>query len=150
MTTSQAETPHEASHTILVPLDFEAPSDKALALAKELAPKLGAKVSLLHIYSTPVYTYPGLDPTLAPSLYAEISEAARKAIEARAEAEGGLPWELREGDPAAEILAAIDKTHPQLVIMGTHGRRGFAHAFLGSVAEKVVRKSEAPVMTVHA
>ena len=51
---------------------------------------------------------------------------------------------------AVEILRAIDELHPALVAMGTHGRTGLAHLLLGSVTEKVVRSSSAPVITVHA
>ncbi len=136
--------------TILVPIDFEPPSEKALATAKELAKCLGASLHLLHVYNTPVYTYPGRDPTLAPSLHQEITEAARRAVQSKAEAEGGLAWELREGDPATEVLETVEKLQPLLVVMGTHGRTGLRHALLGSVAEKVVRKSDVPVMTVRA
>jgi nucleotide-binding universal stress UspA family protein len=60
------------------------------------------------------------------------------------------PWHVRSGDPATEILRAIDETKPAFVAMGTHGRKGLSHLLLGSVAEKVVQLSQTPVLTVHA
>ncbi len=54
----------------------------------------------------------------------------------------GVPWE--------QILAAAAETKADVVVMGTHGRRGFAHAFVGSVAERVVQLSPVPVLTVRA
>jgi nucleotide-binding universal stress UspA family protein len=84
-------------------VDFEAASLKALELAKDLAGKLGAKVVLVHVYQLPVYTYPGLEPTLLPGFHAEVSAAASRALETLA-AQAGVPHTLlREGDPATEL-----------------------------------------------
>jgi len=57
---------------------------------------------------------------------------------------------LRTGPPWQGIIEAIEELKPDLVVMGTHGRRGFVRAVLGSVAEKLVRLSPVPVLTVHA
>ena len=62
---------------------------------------------------------------------------------------GGVSTMLREGQPAAEILAAIQETGAGLVIMGTHGRRGVGRMFVGSVAESVARRSPVPVTMVR-
>ena len=140
----------KGSKTILVPIDFQDASLDALATARELAPKLGLEIVLLHTYTIPVVVYPGFDPIVAPGLPEEIAGAARTAIEKLAEEQGGLRHLLRAGDPAVEILRAIDELQPALVAMGTHGRKGLAHLLLGSVTEKVVRSSPAPVLTVHA
>ena len=53
-------------------------------------------------------------------------------------------------DPATQILQAIDELKPAMVTMGTHGRKGIERFLLGSVTERVVRSSTAPVLTVHA
>ncbi len=53
------------------------------------------------------------------------------------------------GDPASEILKAIDTEAIDLVIMGTHGRKGLEHVFFGSVAKNVVKKSPVPVLTIN-
>jgi nucleotide-binding universal stress UspA family protein len=139
-----------AGGIILVPVDFEDASLRALALGQELARSLGAEVVLLHVYALPVYTYPGLDPTYnVPGFHAEVTAAAKWALDELASSQGGLRSILRQGDAATEILAAA-KEHPtQLIVMGTHGRSGLAHLLLGSVAEKVVRQSPVPVLTVR-
>ena len=138
-----------AKQVILVPVDFEAASFKAIELAKDLGGKMGAEVVLVHVYQLPVYTYPGLEPTLLPGFHAEVSSAASRALEQLASQSGGLRYMLREGDAASEILATAEEVKPTMIAMGTHGRTGFAHVFLGSVAEKVIRKATAPVLTVR-
>jgi nucleotide-binding universal stress UspA family protein len=56
---------------------------------------------------------------------------------------------VAEGRAKVEILRMIDEMHADLVVMGTHGRSGLSHVLLGSVAERVVRTSPVPVMTVR-
>lgn len=137
-----------ATGCILVPLDLEDASMKALRAAKDLAPRLGAEVIALHVYTLPRFAYPGFTPVLPPTLTDEIAAAARKALE-KVGASEGVRVVLREGDPTTEILAAIDELKPSLVVMGTHGRTGLSRLVLGSVAEKVIRRSPAPVMTLR-
>lgn len=140
----------ESSKIILVPTDFEEASQSALAKARDLAGRLGLEVVLIHTYTIPVAIYPGFDPIMAPDLTEQIAAAAKRSLETLAAEQGGLRSELRCGDPAAEILRAIEELKPELVVMGTHGRKGVARLFLGSVAEKVVRSSPAPVLMVRA
>ncbi len=137
------------SKTLLVPVDFQDASLDALAAARELAGRLDLAIVLLHVYTIPVVVYPGFDPIVTPGLPAEIAAAAKTSLENLA-AEHGIPTTLlRAGDAATEILRAIDELKPALVAMGTHGRKGLAHLLLGSVAEKVIRSSTVPVLTVH-
>lgn len=136
--------------TLLVPVDFEEASREALRTAQEIAPKLGLSVVLLHVYTVPVFVYPGFEAIAAPGLPEELASAARQALDQLAESSGKLRSILRAGEPAAEIKRVIDEIRPSMVIMGTHGRRGVAHLLLGSVAEKVIRASDVPVLTVHA
>lgn len=136
------------ANVIVVPVDFEAASSKAIATAKDLAARFGADVVLVHVYQLPVYTYPGLEPTLLPGFHTEVTAAAQRAVDELAKREG-MQAVLREGDPATEILAAAEEMNAAMIVMGTHGRTGLAHLFLGSVAEKVVRKSKVPVLTVR-
>lgn len=136
--------------TLLVAVDFEEASRRAIALAKDLAAPLGAELVLVHVYTLPVYTYPGLEPSILPGFHGEVTRAAGRALEALAADVGIGNTMLREGDPVTEILAAARAKGAAMIVMGTHGRRGFAHALLGSVAEKIIRQSEIPVLTVRA
>jgi nucleotide-binding universal stress UspA family protein len=137
------------STTLLCAVDFEPASRRAIDLAREIAKPLGAELCLLHVYQLPVYTYPGLEPQILPELLRDIIAAAGKALQQLA-ADVGVPRTLlREGDPARGILEGAREVGAAMIVMGTHGRRGLSHALLGSVAEKVVRESEIPVLTVR-
>ncbi len=138
------------SKTVLVAVDFEEASRRAIDLARELAGPLGAELCLVHVYQLPVYTYPGLEPQFLPDQTQEITLAAGRAVEQLGAAVGVSRTILREGDPAEAILTAAREVGASMIVMGTHGRRGLSHAILGSVAEKVVRASEIPVLTVRA
>jgi nucleotide-binding universal stress UspA family protein len=135
---------------LIVPVDFEKASQRAIEIAKDLGARLGAEVVLVHVYQLPMFTYPGLEPTLLPTFTVEISAAAKRATEQLAAASGGVRAVLREGDPATEIIAVAKELGAEMIVMGTHGRGGLAHLFLGSVAEKVMRDSPVPVMTIRA
>jgi nucleotide-binding universal stress UspA family protein len=138
---------------ILVATDFGESSEQAVLLAIDLADRFGATITLLHVYEVPEYVYfndiqPRIEGWIAP-----IRAAASKRLEeALAKIRGRIPGAtslLLQGRPGDEIVNAIGKTHPDLVVLGTHGRRGLEHVLLGSVAEKVVRMASAPVLTVR-
>lgn len=135
---------------ILVPVDFQDASLDALALARELAGHLGFEVVLQHTYTVPLALYPGFDALVAPTLPEEMAKAARAALDELSAEQGGLRTILAAGDPAEQILKAIGELKPALVVMGTRGRKGLSHLLLGSVAERIVRLSSVPVLTVHA
>ncbi len=139
----------EQSNVILVAIDFEKASMKALDVAKELASKLGAEVMLAHVYQVPMFTYPGLEPALLPTFSAEIGDAVKKAMSELKEQTGISKAVLREGEPASELLAIADEVSASMIVMGTHGRKGISHLLLGSVAERVVRQSKVPVLTIR-
>jgi len=138
---------------LLVPIDFGEPSQRALEAAIELARRFDAKITLVHVYEIPAYVYGGMSSYATTDLFGPIEEAARASLDkALREVKGKLPATkavLRRGPPAMEILAAIDELHPDLVVIGTRGRTGVKHALLGSVAERVVRMSPVPVLTMH-
>ncbi|APR83597.1 Universal stress protein UspA [Minicystis rosea] len=133
-----------------MPVDFQDASLEALAFARDLASRLGLEVVLLHAYAIPIVTYPGFDPIVAPGLPEEIETTARQALDKLAQSQGGLTTILRAGDPSTEIARAITEMKPAMVAMGTHGRSGLSHLLLGSVAEKIVRSSPVPVITIRA
>ena len=137
---------------LLVPIDFGEPSHCALEAAIELAHRFDGRLTLVHVYEIPAYVYSGMTYATA-DLFAPIEEAAResldKALQGVQEKLPGTKAVLRRGPAAPEILSVIDELRPDLVVIGTHGRTGVKHAFLGSVAEKVVRMASVPVLTMH-
>lgn len=139
--------------TILCPIDFSPGSSAALEYGIGLAQKVGAKVHLVHVYPLRLLAAPDGGMMVTPDAVAELSEEAAKALERIAEewAQKGVRLETHVGDgaPHVEILRLADSLPADLIVMGTHGRSGFAHLLIGSVAEKVVRSSKIPVMTVH-
>jgi nucleotide-binding universal stress UspA family protein len=138
---------------ILVPTDFTETSDRALDWAIHLASAVGASVTVMHAYEIPVVGFP--DGALIPTaeIAQRITDAARNGLTAlvdrnrdRGVAIDGI---LREGVAYEEINAVADQIDADLLVVGTHGRRGLARALLGSVAENVIRTSHRPVLTIH-
>lgn len=137
---------------ILVGVDFSEPSQGALALAIELGGRLGASLELLHAYQVPTYAFAeSIVPAPADTLDAMVQDN-RRQLEALAQlvrAAGiDVATQLVPGQPEAELVERAGAGRFDLVIVGTHGRTGLSHALLGSVAEKVVRRSPVPVLTV--
>jgi nucleotide-binding universal stress UspA family protein len=139
---------------ILVPTDFSEASDAALEYAVTLGQKLGATVSLVHSFELPLVGFPDGALTISAEMASNIIGAAEKALRRVAEdyAKRGIQIETRleQADPRDGVLSAATKVGADLIVMGTHGRRGFARALIGSVTEAVVRISPIPVLTVHA
>lgn len=134
---------------ILVPTDFEDVAKHAADVACEIAERFGSKVTLMHVWTMPL-------PVYAEAVVVPVDLVMRAAEEALAEEvkriQGKCPkvgWVLLPGSPASAIVEGIAEHGCDLVVMGTHGRRGLPRALLGSVAERVVRTSPAPVLTVH-
>jgi nucleotide-binding universal stress UspA family protein len=135
---------------VLVATDFSETSRAAVDLASSIAAECGAALTVLFVCEVPGYAGSGPIPydTLIPSVEAAqgklddiLAGVRRTCPDAH-----GL---VKVGAPAQEILATIAETRADLVVLGTHGRRGIAHALLGSVAERVVRLSSVPVLTVR-
>jgi nucleotide-binding universal stress UspA family protein len=128
---------------ILVATDFSLCSLAALEYAEELARKLDAELLLLHAEGVPLA---GSDMADLTHRAAE-RELARTVQQLRADHLEARSL-LRLGAPAEEILKAAETERTGLIVMGTHGRKGVAHMFMGSVAERVVRGAPCPVLTV--
>jgi nucleotide-binding universal stress UspA family protein len=137
---------------ILVPTDFGEPSARAVKLAIDLARRFEAKLTVFHAYEVPLYAYPQVD-SIVVDLFTPIEQAAREQLDsALTSVQQKLPQAkaiLRAGVPWRELLGVVEEVGADLVVMGTHGRRGVSHALLGSVAEKIVRLSPVPVLTVR-
>lgn len=135
---------------ILVATDFEAASARAEDLAIEIAGKFGAKITLVHVWSVPMPIYAGALSWPADGLEraarAALEDAATK-LKARYPKCGAM---LAAGFPSDAILATAAEEGVDMIVLGTHGRRGVQRVFLGSVAERVLRRSPVPVLTVSA
>jgi nucleotide-binding universal stress UspA family protein len=141
-------TPMIAIKHILVPTDFSDSAERALSMAVELAQAFKARITLLHVWSIPNVGY--AEALTWP--IDDMQKAARKALEdvrARvAKLHPDIEMVAEEGKDWRRILDVAKERKADLIVMGTHGRRGLPRLVLGSVAEKVVRLSPVPVLTV--
>ncbi|MGD8861146.1 MAG: universal stress protein [Myxococcales bacterium] len=137
---------------ILCPVDFSDTSEFALTYAALLAKKLGARVTALHAFELGEGIYPddaipmrdNLMQQLGPDLDRRLSELAARCDH------GALIETLRvEGAAHRVICEQAEALGVDLIVMGTHGRSGLAHALLGSVTERVLRTAPVPVLTVR-
>jgi nucleotide-binding universal stress UspA family protein len=139
---------------ILCPTDFSEFSERALLRAASLARWFDARVTALHVIQ-PV-SLVGPVAAKAVTVPADLLRTARDEMAKEIErfvtplrAEGAaIESRLSEGDVSREIQAVAEALPADLVVMGTHGRGGFEHLLLGSVTEKVLRRSACPVLTV--
>jgi nucleotide-binding universal stress UspA family protein len=138
---------------ILVPTDFTETSDRALDWAMGIAARVGASVTVMHSYEIPIVGFPDGAIVATPEIASRIADASRAALESSvAQRSGrGVPLDtvLREGVAWEEINAVADAIDADLVVIGTHGRRGLARALLGSVAENVIRTAHRPIVTIR-
>jgi nucleotide-binding universal stress UspA family protein len=141
--------------TILVPTDFSRHSEAALKYACGLAERMGAKLHLLHVLTEvmPVGPDPMLAPVLPPEYFRETEAASRQALGQVLDPAWGKPagveTSVRWGSPV-DVIADHAATHgADLIVIATHGRTGISHVLLGSVAERIIRESPCPVLTVR-
>ncbi len=135
---------------ILVPTDFSACSEHALDYAVQIAERLDAKVHLLSVIGVPSYGVPELGVGItAPMIDNMISDHQRELDRVAGVRKLVAETLVRVGDARDVILQTAEEIKADLIVMGTHGRRGFSRALLGSVTEMVVRTSPIPVLTVR-
>ncbi len=136
---------------ILCPIDFERDSMDALGLASRLAKQNSATVYLLTVVGAPPAAATALPP-VALNPDPEFEAACIRRLKAIArEKLAGVSHEIfvASGNAAPEILKLTAEQGIGLIVMGTHGRTGLKRFLLGSVAERVVRESPVPVLTIH-
>jgi nucleotide-binding universal stress UspA family protein len=140
---------------VLVPTDFSEASESALRYGKAMAEKFGAALHVVHVmedllaHAWAAEVYVSSMPQLRDEIEREsnlrlgalLTDAERQALHAETA--------LLAGNPFIEIIRYAKAHDVDLIVMGTHGRGPIAHMLLGSVAEKVVRKSPCPVLTVR-
>ena len=137
--------------TILCPVDFFPASDAAVNYAAGLAANYEAGIHLLHVI-TPLPAMPYEYAIDASPIVKSMEDEAKAELENLADkvkAAGiSVDYEVRAGDVYEEIKRSIDIVKPQLVVMGTHGRRGVERWFMGSTTEKLLRHSPVPLITI--
>lgn len=135
---------------ILCPLDFSENSTTAAAWARNLAESFGAELHYLYVCAPiePVVPEPGMAVYAGSEVVREIRESAQRRLD-EAVTDPRAVKVLREGVPWSQIVDYAEQNDIDLIVMGTHGRSGLSHLFLGSVAEKVVRHAPSAVLTVR-
>lgn len=137
---------------ILVPHDFSDAATHALRVAARLAAEHKGRLTVLHVVTPylPVVEVPEVagwisERDIVAGAKRSLGELVRREVRGRR----GVPvrFDVELGDPATRIVKAATKA--DVVVMGTEGRTGLAHLLIGSVAEKVVRHSPIPVLTIR-
>ncbi|HET8963930.1 MAG TPA: universal stress protein [Chitinophagales bacterium] len=140
--------------TILVPTDFSECANNALRVAAFVARKTGANINLLHVHEVPLTGYQGsIEGTVDDIPY---MMGLLKATKAKIKKTLSLPFmkgikvvhNIETGQICDHIIKAAEKYKVDLIIMGTHGVSGLKEAIIGSNAEKIVRNSSVPVITI--
>jgi nucleotide-binding universal stress UspA family protein len=141
---------------ILVPIDFSEPSEAARQYAFMLAQRFHSRVDLLHVVAAPYLYDPwgteGVAIRMA-DLLRESEQVAQKQLLKLVPKTGPLAGRVTAttttGFAVDQILETVDARRVDLVVMGTHGRGLVGHLVLGSVAERVVRRSPVPVLVTR-
>ncbi len=135
---------------ILVATDFSEGSDEALVAAIDLGKRTSANLHIVHVLENGADQFPfGLASYQDRSQLIDAIDRELTSRRAWATREGvACQTRLVEEAAVPGILLAAQDAGADLIVIGTHGRRGFAHALMGSVAEKIVQRAPCPVLTV--
>jgi len=133
--------------------DFSEVSERALGRVIDLARTLGASVDVVHVYALPAFNLPLEGAVMSTAAYAaKLTDRLQASLDAALarHRDAGVPLHghLRAGTAHEELVAIAGELGADLIAIGTHARSGAAHAFLGSVAERVVRHADRPVLTL--
>jgi nucleotide-binding universal stress UspA family protein len=139
---------------ILFPVDFTENSKKVLPHVKYLAEKLGARIYLIHVVRGPE-EFTGFEMGTAwfSTFEAELVEGAEKAMERLVDEDmtgvKDVERYVAVGEVAEEIISYAEKIGADMIVMGTHGRKGLEKILFGSVARGVVQGASCPVLTIN-
>ena len=142
--------------TILVPTDFSDRSKDALNFALEFSQKINGKVIIMHVLDFPSSSFNTageMDFSGVESLYqAEFIKGVHRRLDGLktyADKSGAnVESKIKYGNPYVNISEEIAEEHVSYIIMGSNGASGLREVFIGSVAEKVIRHAECPVLTI--
>jgi nucleotide-binding universal stress UspA family protein len=137
--------------------DFSENANQAFDLARDLTTIYKSQLFVIHVVPPLVFPSPVMEEFISEQaslqFYKDAIRWATEQVESNYlnKMESGQDTAIRvlSGHPASEILNFIELEGVDLVVMGTHGLTGLAHFFLGSTAEKVVRRASCSVLTVH-
>jgi universal stress protein A len=136
---------------VLCPIDFSEHSLTALEVALKVVQQNDAALYLLNVAPMPAgaagFQPVPMDPY--PIVEKDRREQLEKLAQERIPATVRCKTIVTTGDPAEQVLETARDLDADLIVMGTHGRKGLGHLVLGSVAERVVRESPIPVLTAH-
>ncbi len=138
--------------SFVVPFDFSEHAEAALGVAKDLAGRLGAEIHLVHVITPPIYASaygaavpPQID--MAP-IRKSVMDSLSGLIDQASGAVKMTPTVMEGMNIAVTIQEFAREREADMIVMGTHGRTGLAHVFLGSVAERTLRNAPCPVLSV--
>jgi nucleotide-binding universal stress UspA family protein len=138
---------------IIVGTDFSETAERAVDAAVSLAAQVGAVVSVVHAYELPMYSFPDgvvvSSPDAAKRITTDALQRLEKTVEQRKDSGISIQSTLRMGAPWDELNAIADEEDADVIVVGTHGRRGFSRVMLGSVAERLVRTSVRPLLVIR-
>jgi nucleotide-binding universal stress UspA family protein len=139
---------------MMVPTDCSAGADAAAEVAAQLARRLHASVDVVTVVDTSTFNSIYGDEGYRHERIRDIHGRAQNEAELFATRHfrdlEGIKVHVRDGNVFLEILQAAQDLGSDMIVMGTHGRTGVAHLLIGSITEKVVRKSTVPVLAVRA
>jgi len=150
--TAHAESPGPSAYRcVLVPTDFSPDSDAALAWARGLVARTGGKIVLLHAYDLPQIALTG-SALAAATVEKALADSSRQRMAELRETLRDVDVEthVSAARPDPAIFDTAERVHADAIAMGTRGRTGLSHVFLGSTAERVIRRARMPVITVKA
>ncbi len=143
---------------ILIAVDDSECSKKALDHSRYIVAKEHASIALVHVTESPSPSNYGVDPLMAqqavivPQTMQIQEENAKKLLEEISESLQDIASDItcfhRIGVPRNEILTVSIEWNADLIVMGTHGRKGFDHFISGSVSESVLRRANCPVLII--
>ncbi len=140
---------------ILFPTDFMEGTAQAIPYAVDLAKKYGARLYIIHVIhevtrATGLYVPHITVDELYKSMQAEAEKEITRVYLEELRGFGDVEYKVLTGIPYEEIINFAEKNAMDMIVMGTHGRKGLDRLFFGSTAEKVVKGAHCPVLTVRA
>lgn len=149
-----ASPPASEIRSILVPIDFSVHSKNALKYAVPLAEKFGASLHLVYVVEPTIYPADlGFGQVVLPGVEEELREKGEGELEALMHREIGQRLKataaVRTGNPHQEILREAEEKGVDLIVVATHGHSGVEHMLFGSTADRIVRRSKVPVLTIR-